>query len=123
MRGLAREYMTPAEITILCLVYVATLLLAQRGCAFVVPEQQEIAFGVAGLLCGLLAGYLYYGRERRGASKGVVFSAAAPMAVLALVVGMVTQLLWQPFDSPAIALTIGGLVSLIAPFLLFPVGR
>jgi hypothetical protein len=115
--------MTPAEITILCLVYVASLVLAQRGSAFVVPDQQEIAFLVAAVICGSIAGYMYYGRERRPAGKGVIFSAAAPLAVLALVVGMMTQLLWQPFVSPAISLTVGALIALIAPFLLFWIGR
>jgi hypothetical protein len=100
--------MTPAEITILCLVYVATLVLAQRGAAFVVPDQQEVAFLAAAVICGVVAGYLYAGRERRPATKGVIFPAAAPLAVLALVVGMMTQLLWQPFVSPAISLAIGG---------------
>jgi hypothetical protein len=115
--------MTPAEITIVSLVYVATLLLAQRGAAFVFPDLQEVGFLVAVVVGSMLAGFLYYGRERRDPSKAVVFAVAAPMAVLALVVGQLTQLLWQPFLHPLISLPAAAFATLLLPFFLFRTGR
>ena len=115
--------MTRPEMIIVSLVYVAVLLLAQRGAAFVFPDFQEIGFLVAVLVGSLVAGFLYYGRERREASKAVVFSAAVPMAVLALVVGQVTQLLWQPFLYPTISLPAAAIITLLLPLVLFRLGR
>jgi hypothetical protein len=117
------DTMTPAEITIVCLVYIATLLLGQRGAAFVLPDAQEIAFLLAAVIASAVAGYLYYSRERKRASVGVVFSVAGPMAVLAIVLGQLTQLLWQPFTYPLVALAAGAGATLLLPFVLFPVGR
>jgi hypothetical protein len=115
--------MTPAEITILALVYVATLLLAQRGAAFVFPDAQEIGFAAAAIVGSLLAGFLYHSRERRDPTKMVIFSAGATMAVLALVVGELTQLLWQPFLYPSISLAAAAFGTLLLPFVLFRVGK
>ena len=124
MRAVAHDPdMTPAEITIITLVYVATLVLGQRATAFVLPDQQEVGFLIAGVATALVAGFMYGMRERRKAPIGVIFSAAAPMAVLALVVGMLTQLLWQPFVYPEVSLVGAAVVTLILPFLLFNIGR
>src|SRR5436309_2630423 len=98
--------MTPAEVIVLCFVYVATLILGQRAAAFLLPEAQEFGFLLAAVVGSLTAGVLFHARERRKAPWVIVFSAAAAMAVLALVVGEVTQLLWQPFVFPHISLPV-----------------
>src|SRR5262245_35771788 len=110
--------MTGAEITIVSLIYVATLLLTQRGAAFVVPE---VGFLAAAFVGSVLAAFLYYGRERRTAPKMVMFTVGAAMAVLSLVIGTLTQLLWQPFMHPPISLAVAACVTLLAPFMFFGV--
>lgn len=115
--------MTPAEMFIISIVYVASLLLSQRVAAVVVPDFQEIAFLVAGAGAMLTAGWMYYRRERRVAPAVVPFSVGAVCALLALVVGMAIQLVWQPIAYPMIALPLVGVVTLLLPFALFPLAR
>ena len=115
--------MTPAEMFIVALVYVGTLLVVQRAAAFVLPDMQEICFAVAAVVGSILAGFLYHRRRKRAAPAMVVFSAGSVMAVLALVVGELSQLLWQPFSRPFMVLTIAAFATLLLPFALFRVGR
>src|SRR5580765_6812608 len=104
--------MTPAEVIVLCLLYVATLILGQRVAAFVVPAAQEIGFLLAAVVGGLTASVLYYHRERKRAPGVIVFATGAYMAVLAIVVGLLTQLIWQTMVFPYISLPIAAVVTL-----------
>src|SRR3954462_12385836 len=111
--------MTPAEVIVLCFVYVATLVLGQRAAAFLLPEGQEIGFLLAAVVGSLTAAILYHHRERKRAPRLIVFAVGASMAVLAIVAGMVTQLIWQAFLFPAISLPIAAVITLLLPFALF----
>jgi hypothetical protein len=115
--------MTPSETTILSLVYVASLLLAQRLIAFVLPDLQEISFFLAALAGSLTAAVFYYKRKKKPAPRFVIFNAGAVMGVLALVVGMVTQLLWQSLNHPIISLPLAAALTMLLPFAIFPLGR
>jgi hypothetical protein len=115
--------MTAPEMLIVSLVYVATLLLAQRAFAFLLPDFQEIAFVVATLAGAVVAGVLFHRREKRRASKLVVFSVGATMAVLGVVVGELSQLLWQPFNFPSISIPAAAVVTILLSFAIFPIGR
>jgi hypothetical protein len=115
--------MTPAEVIVVCFVYVAVLILGQRAAAFLLPEAQEIGFVLAAVVGSLTAAVLYHSREKRRAPWVIIFGAGAYMAVLALVVGMATQLLWQPFLFPSISLPVAAVMTLLLPFVLFTVGR
>ena len=56
--------MTPAEMTIAALVYVAALLLGQRAIAMGAPELAEAGFAVGAVAGTVTAAVLYFRRTR-----------------------------------------------------------
>jgi hypothetical protein len=115
--------MNGPELTIVALAYAAALLLGQRVAAATVGGAQELGFAVAAVAGSLAAALLYYRRTDRRPPASVVFAAGAVQAVLAVALGMFTQLLWQPLTWPVVELPVIALLTLAFPFAVFPLAR
>src|SRR5688572_20193171 len=107
--------MTRAELTIISLVYIAVLVLVMRATSLMFPTAQETGFAVAAVAASVAAGLLYQRRESRRAPTDAKLTIAVLLAVLAVVVGLVTQVLWHSMVRPAIALPIAAVATLAAP--------
>ncbi|MEO6436545.1 MAG: hypothetical protein ABIP55_12410 [Tepidisphaeraceae bacterium] len=121
--------MTPAEMSIVCLVYAAALLLGQRLAAMVLSESHEAGFVVAAVAAALLAsaaGAVMTLRRlgpRRRILPPALLTAGAAMAGLTLILGMISQMLWQLMARPLLALIAGAGLALLVPFAVFPLMR
>ena len=111
------------ELAIVGLVYVAALVLGQRMSALIFPSAQEIGFAVAAIAGSVTAVMLYQRRARERAPTRVKLSTGLLMAVLAVIVGFCTYILWRSTLRPMISLPIAAVATLAAPFLIFPLLR
>ena len=119
--------MTGPELIVVALVYVATLVLGMRGVGAVIPQAQETGFVLAAIASGVTAAVLRRRRGRATADDETPRSAKLVVglltAVLGVVVGLACQRLWQPMIRPVVSLSIAGVGTLLAPFILFPLVR
>jgi hypothetical protein len=115
--------MTPVELTIAVLAYVAALLLGQRGIAMAIPEAQEAAFAIATILAVGAAAALYFRRENTRAPASALLSLGGLLAIAAIAAGMFSQLMWSSTAAPAITLPIAAVGAALAPFAIFPIVR
>jgi hypothetical protein len=115
--------MSPPELTIIALIYIATLLLGQRLTALFAPIG-EVGFILAAVIASLTAAVLYHRRSKHRAPAEVKLTVGGMLAVLAVLVGMMAQEIWQSLWFPVvISIPAAAAVSLALPFVLFPIGR
>ena len=111
------------ELAIVGLVYVAALVLGQRGVATIAPTAQEIGFAIAAVAGGITAAVLHQRRTRDRATASAKLGVGVMMALLAVVVGFVTHILWQSTLRPQRWLPVAAAGTLIVPWIIFPLMR
>jgi hypothetical protein len=115
--------MSGPELAIIALIYIATLVLGQRGAGLLVPTAQEIGFAIAAIAGSVTAATFYQRRHRERASATVKVQVGLLMALLAVIVGFTTFVLWRSTLRPTFTLPIAAVATVIAPFLIFPIMR
>ena len=111
------------ELAIVGFVYVAALVLAQRGVATIAANAQEIGFAIAAIAGGVTAAVLHQRRTRDRAAARTKLVVGLLMATLAVVVGFVTHVLWQSTLRPQLWLPVAAAATLLAPLVIFPLLR
>ena len=111
------------ELAIVGLVYVAALVLGQRGVATIAPSAQEIGFAMAAVAGGVTAAILHQRRTRERASGATKLAVGVLMALLAVVAGFVTHILWQSTLRPEIWLPVAAAGTFLVPWIVFPLMR
>src|SRR5688572_29519904 len=115
--------MTPPELAIVVLIYVATLLLGHRAIGVIAPELQEIALALAPILAVTAAALLYYRREQQRPAASVLITVGGVLAIATMMVGMFSYVMWQSWFMPIPALGIAAIGTFIAPMIIFPLVR
>ena len=111
------------ELAIVGLVYVAALVLGQRGVAMIAPTAQEIGFAVAAVAGGVTAAILHQRRARDRAPTSAKLAVGLLMALLAASVGFTTYTLWSSTLRPQLWLPIAAVATFLAPWIIFPILR
>src|SRR5690349_2556198 len=115
--------MSRPELAIVALIYIATLVLGQRGAGLAIPTAQEIGFAIAAIAGSVTAAIFYQRRHRERAPAAVKLQVGLLMALFAVIVGFTTFVLWRSTLRPMITLPIAAAGTLAAPFLIFPILR